>query len=242
MQPYLFPYAGYFGLIDASDIWVVFDTAQYIRRGWVNRNRVLTKRQKHWKYTGAAVRKAPQATPINQIHLAAPNQWATDFVRDLDYYRDHGAPNYDDIVQLIRGLGTRLDSGPEPTRLEQLLWLALHEVCQWLGLPTPMHRLSELEPSLALPAIAHPGDWALQISAALGADHYVNPPGGRDLFNASAFRELGMQLEILHPQLPAYSQAGQAEFLPALSILDVMMWNSPSAARSHVQAYRLELA
>ena len=240
MQPYFFPYAGYFGLMDAADVWIVFDTAQYIRRGWVNRNRVLTKSKQHWKHTGAAVRKAPQETPIHEILLADPAEWTTQVVRDLDYYRDHHAPNYDDVTALVINVGRRLQLSPHPSQLNSLLWHALDETRQWLELPIEMRRFSEIESELKLAEIRGPGDWALRISEALGATHYVNPPGGRDLFDADAFHTLGMQLEILHPQLPPYHQTGQTEFIPGLSILDVMMWNTPAAARAHAQAYEIE--
>ena len=72
MQPYFMPYIGYFSLIKASDKWIVFDTPQFIRKGWVNRNRVL-KNNGDWKYINLQVEKASQKTPINQILIKEDN-------------------------------------------------------------------------------------------------------------------------------------------------------------------------
>jgi len=81
--------------------------------------------------------------------------------------------------------------------------------------------------NLALPEITDPGHWALEISTALGATEYLNPPGGRDLFNAAEFSARGIKLTIQEPVEFAYSCPGY-KFVPNLSIIDVMMWNSPA--------------
>ena len=75
MQPYFFPYAGYFGLMAAVDRWVVFDTPQYIRKGWVSRNRVRSTGRDAWKYIRIPVAKAPRETAICDMRLADPQNW-----------------------------------------------------------------------------------------------------------------------------------------------------------------------
>ncbi|MFN8710728.1 MAG: WbqC family protein, partial [Planctomyces sp.] len=67
MQPYFFPYVGYFSLIHATDHWVVFDSAQYIRRGWVNRNRILSTGESPWKYIRIPVQHSDMETRISEI-------------------------------------------------------------------------------------------------------------------------------------------------------------------------------
>ena len=101
MQPYFFPYLGYFSGIAASDRWIAFDTPQYIRRGWVNRNRVLSLGKDEWKYIQVPTAKADRNTPINQMRLSPNVNWRTDLIRNLDYYKINRAPHYDDVLQLL---------------------------------------------------------------------------------------------------------------------------------------------
>ena len=75
MQPYFFPYLGYFDLINRCDKWIVFDTPQYIRHGWINRNRILHPQQ-GWQYIIVPVKKHKRDTPINQIEIVPPALWS----------------------------------------------------------------------------------------------------------------------------------------------------------------------
>ena len=85
---------------------------------------------------------------------------------------------------------------------------------------------------LELEDIQGPGDWALRISQQLGADTYVNPPGGRALFDAELYRDGGVKLVIREFREMTYGTNGN-EFHPGLSIIDVLMWNHPE----QIQAY-----
>src|SRR5580693_8893111 len=92
MQPYLFPYPGYFDLINRCDRWVVFDTAQYIRHGWVNRNRILHPTS-GWQYIIVPLKKHERETPINQIETQPYEQWASRILGQLQHYKKK-APGY----------------------------------------------------------------------------------------------------------------------------------------------------
>jgi hypothetical protein len=92
MQPYFFPYLGYFGLIHATDRWVVFDTPQYIRRGWVNRNRVLSAGQTAWKYVRVPIAQCERSTPISGVRVHPTEMWRKSLLDSLDVYRLKGAP------------------------------------------------------------------------------------------------------------------------------------------------------
>ena len=92
--------------------------------------------------------------------------------------------------------------------------------------------------NLSLPTISGPGDWATETARILGVQEYVNPPGGEVLFDRNRFRRLGISLKILKHRLPKYRQ-GDGEFVPGLSIIDVLMWNSADESRRIVKDYEL---
>lgn len=231
MQPYFFPYPGYFGLIHATDQWVVFDTAQYIRRGWVNRNRILSTGGRPWKYVRVPVRNCPPTTPIRNILIDDRQNWRQQLLNDLDAYRLARAPRYADVRSFLSDV---LDVQTES--LCELLVHILNACCDRLGL-TFNHRLFS-DCNIACPEAMQPGDWALHTAAQLNAETYINPPGGRDLFDETAFCKRGVQLKILEPELAAYPQGGDV-FQPGLSIIDAFMWNDPTAVLQMIGEYQL---
>ena len=230
MQPYFFPYAGYFGLMGTVDRWIVFDTPQYIRKGWVNRNRVRSMGSEPWKYIRVPVAKAPRETPICKMQLAAPGEWLSSLVGHLDFYRVHQAPYYDDTMDLLRGIEQSCRKEMErPGDLAQLLIGSTRAVAKYLDLlPKRFDVFSEM--SCSLPPIQHAGEWALRICEAVGATQYYNPIGGLELFDARQFAEAGIQLRFFEPELPEYEQ-GPPPFVNGLSILDLLMWQPPSVIR-----------
>lgn len=232
MQPYFFPYLGYFGLIHATDEWIVFDTPQYIRRGWVNRNRILSDGKTPWKYIRVPIAACDRDTAIRDVRIHPDRSWKRDLLNSLEVYRLLRAPFY---VATISMLETALRYRHE--HLSELLVHCLETCCQHIGLPLRCRRFSELQ--LSLPRIGTPGEWALETARALGAHTYINPPGGRTLFNPSAFHSARVSLRFLTPQLPEYYQGG-LPFQPGLSIIDALMWNDVSTVRHMIAQYVLE--
>lgn len=217
MQPYFAPYIGYFDLIRRCDRWVVFDSVQYIRHGWVNRNRILHP-CKGEQYVIVPLQKHARETLIKDIAIAPGDEWRSRIRGQLQHYR-RSAPHFAavaDLVASVLDLNTR--------SLAQLNVRFLQRVCARLGLRFDFQVFSEM--NLALPEITQPGHWALEISTALGATEYINPPGGKDLFDAAEFNARGIKLTIQEPIRFEYACPGYT-FVPSLSIIDVMMWNSP---------------
>ncbi len=108
---------------------------------------------------------------------------------------------------------------------------SLDVVCDYLEIPFACSVFSEMD--LALGPVEGPGDWALRISEALGASEYINPPGGVDLFDPHKFEQAGIKLIIQAPVDYQYNCNGY-QYQPSLSIIDVMMWNSPEDIRSYL--------
>jgi len=227
MQPYFFPYLGYFDLICHTDRWVVFDTAQYIRHGWVNRNRILHP-ESGWQYVIAPLRKHARSAPIRDVHVSDDAGWRRRMAGQLMHYRKE-APFYEETIALIESCLAI----PE-TSLARFDVAILDAVCRRLEIPFRREFFSEM--ALEIGPVEGPGDWALGIAAALGADEYVNPPGGRDLFDPARFEAKGIRLSIREFRNMEYS-CGRHDFVPALSIIDALMWNSCGAVRRYLHEW-----
>ncbi|MCA9263772.1 MAG: WbqC family protein [Planctomycetales bacterium] len=226
MQPYFLPYLGYFDLICRTDQWIVFDTPQYIRHGWVNRNRILHPQQ-GWQYIKVPLAKHARETPINQIKIAEPDQWHARVLSQLQHYKKLGRYFSETYTFLQDALQVSTDS------LAELNVHLLDEVCQHISIPFRWRRFSEMQ--LELGPIHGPGDWALRICEAVGATEYVNPPGGASLFDVAAFERHGIRLQIQAYTPPEYDTR-QYTFEPGLSIVDVMMWCHPTEIRQFLMA------
>jgi len=227
MQPYFLPYLGYFDLIHCTDHWIVFDEVQYIKHGWVNRNRVL-KQNGEWQYIIVPIRKQVLNTPINKVEISANTDWKKRIFGQIQHYKKK-APYFHKIRQLLEQCFIE-----EEQFLSRYNVKLLEIVCNYLGIQFSYEYFSEMD--LSLGEISGPGDWAFEISKALGATVYVNPPGGEDIFDVSRFQSAGIHLEIRRLPLLEYQCSGYP-FIPQLSILDVLMWNSPEDILLHLNSY-----
>ena len=229
MQPYFFPYLGYFDLINQSDEWIVFDTGQYIRHGWVNRNRVLHPREGRW-YVLVPVKRHSLRTPIRDIEIADDGgKWRRRIIVQLQHYKKD-APFFRETIALVE-----MGILSENASLARLNVNCLRLVCEYIGIEFNHHYFSEMD--LDVGSINAAGDWALRISEAMGASEYVNPPGGVDLYDPDTFDNAGIKLTIR--QLPPLEYlCGRLELIPHLSIIDVLMWNAPEKVKEHLEMYR----
>ena len=218
MQPYFFPYIGYFALIARTDRWVAFDVVQYNAKSWMNRNRILHPRT-GWQYVGVPVRHAPKGTPIYATRVQDKEAALARLLGQIEHYRRH-APHFTKVVELVRAAFSRAATD----RLVDLNVATLAATCDYLGLAFDCSLCSELD--LDLSGIEHAGQWALRISTQLGADTYLNPPGGRAIFRPGEWRAAAIALRFVDPPLLRYDCRPYA-FVEHLSILDVLMWNNP---------------
>jgi hypothetical protein len=228
MQPYFFPYLGYFALIASVDRWVVFDVTRYSPKTWMNRNRVLHP-QSGWMYVTAPVRGASQSCRIDEVMLDDPDAALASLRGKLAHYRKR-APFFSDVLSVVeRGFLHRASDS-----LRDLDVACIAAVCEYLGIPFEHQICSRL--GLDLGGIEHAGQWALAIAQQLGASVYVNPPGGVSLFRPEEFAAAGIGLGFL-AMPPMIYDTGPFEFAPSLSILDVLMWNPPIDVRNYVSTH-----
>lgn len=230
MQPYFFPRVAHFALIARADRWVVFDVTQYTPKSWMNRNRVLHPRT-GWMYV-----TVPLANSSQSIRTADARTLDVEGTRavvkgKLSHYR-RPAPFFANVMQIVDATFDRVHDDT----LVSLDVASLQAVCEYIGVSFRPSACSKL--GLDLSGIEAPGGWAPRIAAALGADTYINPIGGRDLFNERAFREVGVDLRFL--DMPGFVyDTGSFEFVPDLSILDVLMWNAPDDIRAALETAEL---
>lgn len=225
MQPYFFPYLGYFDLINQTGRWIVFDTPQYIYHGWVNRNRILHPNT-GWQYVNVPVQKKfRNRSNICDVEIVEGGEWKQRILGQLEHYKKK-APFYQNTRALVE------DSLDETaTHIVPVNVRTLDHVCRHLGIPFDYEIFSAMD--LALGPVDGPGDWALRICEALGATEYLNPPGGEPLFDAEKFEASGITLKV--QEFPAFEyDCGRSEFIPNLSIIDVLMWNSPETVRAYL--------
>lgn len=237
MQPYFFPYAGYFALIHATDCWVVFDTAQYRRRAWVNRNRMLSDNREGWTYIRIPVVHSPRETRICDIRIGDTQAWIDQLIDQLQIYRRRRAPYSADVMDWLQATLRKAHDINGPGDFSRTLITLLQATCNRINLPLPFQIFSQM--NLQLPDELSAGEWALEVARSLKATTYINAPGGRDLFSPHQFAAAGIELQILNPRLTAYRQ-GSSDFIPGLSILDLLMWNSPADTLELVTHYDLE--
>jgi len=229
MQPYFLPYLGYFDLLNQADEWVVFDTPQYMKYGWVSRNRVLHQRT-GWMYILVPLARHPIETPINCVQVAAGHDWARQILRQLEHYRRR-APYYDDVIAFLTE--SFAECGPSLAATNVAL---LRAVARRLKIGTPMHVYSEMGLALARQPES-PTDWGVQIAKAMGATVFLNRPGGAAFISADDFRREGIALEFQTYRSMEYGCVGY-RFQPDLSIVDVMMWNSPARIKVYLDTWR----
>lgn len=218
MQPYFFPYVGYFAIMAHSNAWLVFDTAQYTKRTWINRNRVLHP-VSGWQYLTVAIEKAPLETPIKDIKIRDPNQVCAALLGRLQHYKK--APFFQTTTKLIKETFLSLNSD----LLVDLNILALRRVCEYLDISLNLARCSSYKIEIGSDPL--PGEWAPAFLKSIGASGYLNPSGGIHLFNPSDFKKIGCKLYQID-SLDFIYDTQKFNFESKLSIIDALMWCEPT--------------
>ncbi|MEM8571461.1 MAG: WbqC family protein [Pseudomonadota bacterium] len=227
MQPYFFPNLAHFALIAATDQWIVFDITQFTRKSWMTRNRVLHP-DAGWLYISVAVDKVSLGAKTHEVRVADISKTHNTSLGKLSHYAK-SAPYYHDVVALVE----RVFDRTEDTSLVSLNAAGLSEVCAYLEMPFSARICSQLDLPIAQNMEA--GDWAPSICQALGATSYVNPIGGRALFDPQTFAAQGTDLYFAEFTAPTYPTP-RYQFEPGLSILDALMWLSPEEVVAEIAA------
>ena len=213
MQPYFFPYIGYFQLIAAVDLFIIYDDIKYTKKGWINRNRLLLNDKE--ALFSLPLKKDSDFLDVRERELAPG------FNRDklLNQFKEayRYAPYFTQTYPLVERV-VQYDE----VNLFRFLHNSLVKTCSYLGIATAIRVSSEIT------ALAHEmknRDKVLCLCEAVGASEYVNAIGGREFYSKEFFSDKGIGLKFIQSTPFEYRQFG-GEFLPWLSIIDVMMFNS----------------
>ena len=229
MQPYFFPYLGYFSLIKEVDRFIVFDTPQFIRHGWMDRNRVLGISGEPF-YVRVALEKHAQKTPVNKIAVKQNNDSQLKLKAQLTHYKNK-AQNYNDVITLLEECFYSSYSN-----LSDLNTIILRKVCKKIGIHTPIEIWSEMALKIEPPSL--PDEWALNICKSIGARSYVNAINGKSFFDVEKYKKNEVTCRFLDFNPIVYKQFG-GEFVPNLSIIDTLMFCDSNQINEMLHSFKL---
>ncbi len=224
MQPYFVPYIGYFQLIHAVDVFILYNDVNFINRGWINRNRILINGAPH--YIALQLSQASQNKLINEISIIQDKKNREKIYRtiQLNYAK---APQFKAVMPLVE----RIIFNPEE-KLDTYLAYSLKEIAEYAGIKTQFIQSSDIKKIDSLKG----QDKIIAIAKQCKADVYINAIGGQEMYDRKMFEENGMDLKFIKTDEIIYSQF-QNTFVPHLSIIDVMMFNSQNALKSLLAKY-----
>lgn len=230
MQPYLFPYIGYFQLIYAVDKFVFYDDVNFIKKGWINKNNILVNGAAS-SFTVPLV-KVSQNKLINETAFATDEKWFKNFEQTL-FFNYKNAPFYRETMEVVLAV---LELRKSVSVISELAAASVKSVCRYLELETIFENSSEkysatkgMEKAMRL----------IEITKLNHSDSYINPLGGVELYSKEEFLRSGIYLSFIKPGEVRYKQFKEP-FVPWLSIIDVMMFNSAETIKnSLLPAYTL---
>lgn len=231
MQPYFFPYLGYISLIKHTDMFILFDTVQFIRHGWIERNRVL-KQDEGWLYIQVPlIKEKGRDTLIKDIKIDNKQKWQQKILSQLQPYKKT-APYYKQVIAMLTELFNN-----EFNDLTALNKASLEKICDFLEMKNHIKVFSEM--NLEIENANAPDEWALNICKAIdNVDEYWNPPGGQSFFDKTKYDDAKIKLKFHSVELQEYNQK-RKNFEPGLSIIDVLMFNSVSEIHNMLDNYTL---
>ncbi len=223
MQPYFFPYIGYFQLIKAVDRFVVYDDVNFIKQGWIARNRILLDGREHM--LSLQLEGASSFKRINEVGVGRNS----DKLLKTLFQAYRKSPFFDCAYPVLEKILKNEDK-----RLGTYLFTLIETICHYLRIETELILSSSIPKDNTLRG----QDKVLHICGVLGATTYINSIGGKDLYSKDVFSEHGIDLQFLNPSLTTYRQFSN-EFLPWLSIIDILMFNSIESIHKMLERYEL---
>ena len=224
MQPYFLPYIGYFQLINAVDKFVIYDNIEFTKKGWINRNRILVNGQD--VYITLPLKRDSDYLDVRERFLA--DSWLSDgksmLNRIAGAYRK--APYFKIVYSLIEKCILF-----EQNNLFQFIFNSLSLVNEYLHIQTPLVVSSTISIDHELRAEKK----VMALCQACHAAEYINPIGGISLYQKDDFQQAGLSLYFLKSNEFIYRQFNH-DFIPWLSIVDVMMFNSTTEIKEYLNS------
>jgi len=225
MQPYLFPYIGYFQLLNAVDTFVLLYDVTYINRGWIHRNRIIVNKNEYL-FT-IPLQKASQNKLILDCELSDQN-WQLPFLKTIEMnYKK--TSEFSVIFPLLEEIIFY-----NQKNISNFIYNQLTIIAEYLQIKTKIIPSSSFFKTDNLKA----QDKIIAICKKLNATHYINPEGGITLYNSQAFNQQNIQLNFLKTNNIYYKQHS-THFVSNISIIDILMCNSRDTVLSFLNQYTL---
>lgn len=228
MQPYFFPYIGYFQLLNAADKFVVYDNIKYTKKGWINRNRIMVGCK-------------------DQL-FTIPLRNASDYLDIRDRYLSEDAA--DELKKVLRRIQASYGSSPyyhevypliescflyEHKNLFHYLYHSIAQISSFLGITTEIMVSSHIQANHELKGEMR----VLSICKSLQATDYINAIGGTELYSKETFSDQNLNLHFLKTNAITYRQSAADAFIPNLSIIDVLMYNGKEGTKALLNQFEL---
>lgn len=227
MQPYFMPYIGYFQLIETVDTFIIYDDVNYIKGGWINRNRVIINNQV--AYMNLELSGASPNKKINEICLNQNPHWKKKLIKTIkqSYAK---APYFKEVFPIFE---ETLSS--DEWNLSSFIYQSLMKWMQYLDIKTKLVESSTVYQNQDLKNVER----VLDICKQENADTYINPIGGMELYSKEQFAQQGLTLYFIQTDTIPYTQY-RDPFVPNLSMLDVLMFNSPESIKLLLKKFELK--
>jgi hypothetical protein len=229
MQPYLFPYIGYFQLMNTVDEFIIYDNIQFTKKGWINRNRILVNGVD--AYITLPLKKDSDYLDIKDRFLS--DEWTNERKKTLNRITEsyRKAPQFNFVCPIIESILMY-----EERNLFSYIFNSLKEINQYLNIKTPLIISSSIPINHDLKA----ENKVIELCKARKATLYINPIGGVELYSKEDFKNVGLELQFLKANNITYTQF-KNDFVPFLSIIDVMMFNQKEKVIEYVNsAYTMQ--
>jgi len=227
MQPYFMPYIGYFQLINSVDMFVIYDNIQYTKKGWINRNRILSNGKDH--LITLPIKKDSDYLDVVKRELS--KSWEKDKSKMLNIIKSsYGkSPYFQETFELI----SKCLNNSE-VNLFKFIYDSIVLMNDHLEIKTPIIISSTIDTDHTLKS----QDKVLSLCKEQNADIYINSIGGVELYNKETFKQNNIELNFIKSNPIQYTQFNN-EFVPWLSIIDVMMFNSRDQIKEYLNNYTL---
>lgn len=224
MQPYIFPYIGYFQLISAVDTFIIYDDVSFINRGWINRNRILLN---HAPYTFTIpLTGASQNKYIKDIEVNKEEKWKNKMIKQMTHaYKK--APFFEEVFPMVEKIICSQYSDIAKMSTE-----SIKIVLDYLDIKTKI-----IESSTTYNNQELKGQYRIKdICIKENAKTYINPIGGMEIYDRNLFRNFDIELFFIKTAPIEYEQF-KKEHVPYLSIIDVLMFNPKEKIISLLSKY-----
>ncbi len=219
MQPYFFPYLGYYQLVAQSNRFVFLDDVNYINKGWINRNRILINGEP--SFITVPLSGASQNRMINEIEVSYQEKWNEKMLRNIEmnYKKSAFFNSVFPVIQSVISSNEKL--------ISQLCVKSVSQVFDYLELKPEFFYSSVLDPEKDSGGEKR----IIRIVSQIKGEIYVNPEGGQEMYQTKNFDEAKLKLKFIKMTPTKYNQIKTADFIPYLSIIDLLMHVSKEEIR-----------